>query len=241
MTKDYILQEIRRTARANGGKPLGWRRFSAETGIRESEWLGPYWARWSEALQEAGFPPNAMTSAYDDQQLLSMYADLAMELGRLPTEGDMRVKARNDPDFPHNRPFRRFGSKQQLVERLKQYCETRSDLRPVLQMCENYVPRRRAPEPPAKDNGLANFGVIYLVKSGRHYKIGRSNSAERRTYELSIKLPEPLTVVHVIKTDDPVGIEAYWHERFKAKRVRGEWFDLDSSDVAAFKRRKHFM
>ena len=82
------------------------------------------------------------------------------------------------------------------------------------------------------------IGFVYLLKAGVYFKIGRSSSFERRSRELAIQLPERAERVHVIRTDDPIGIELYWHRRFESKRKNGEWFELSSQDVKAFKRRR---
>lgn len=81
-------------------------------------------------------------------------------------------------------------------------------------------------------------GYVYLLNSGRFFKVGRTNDLGRRIYELNIQLPEKPIEVHHIKTDDPAGIEKYWHERFKDRRKNGEWFELTTEDIAAFKRRR---
>lgn len=41
--------------------------------------------------------------------------------------------------------------------------------------------------------------------------------------EIRFQLPEKIVLIHSIRTDDPSGIEVYWHKRFGAKRMQGEW------------------
>jgi hypothetical protein len=237
MDKTHILQEIKRTAEANGRVPLGSRKFASETGIKVSDWLGKFWARWSEAIREAGFAPNQLQGAYEKTDLLHKYANLTRELGRLPAKGDLRLKASHEAGFPSDATFERLGPKPELVAQLVDYCRSRNGYEEVVRLCEAYSPRRRTgPEEAGPRN--EEFGFVYLIKSGRSYKIGRTNAAGRRERELAIQLPEKVKTVHAIRTDDPVGIEAYWHKRFEAKRKNGEWFELDAADVAAFKRRK---
>jgi hypothetical protein len=54
MDREYIIAEIRRTAQEDGGVPLGRDRFTAQTGIRISDWSARFWVRWGDALLEAG-------------------------------------------------------------------------------------------------------------------------------------------------------------------------------------------
>jgi len=237
VTKAHILQEIKRMAEANNGKPVGSQRFESETGIRPSDWKGKHWARWSEALNEAGYVPNQLVTAYDVAELLGKYARLAQELGRLPASADLRLKAHNDPEFPSNSTFEKIGSKSDFVKQLREYCLARSEFNDVIELCNEYEPRKHN-DCDANLDQEEIIGFVYLMKSGRFYKIGKSNAAGRREYELAIQLPEKLKTIHVIRTDDPSGIEEYWHKRFASKRKNGEWFALDAADVKAFKRRK---
>jgi hypothetical protein len=107
--KEHILREIQRTAEANGGTPLGRARFVAETGIPEHHWRGRYWARWSEAISEAGLEPNQLQSSYIEGDLLRKLAEEIRRFGRMPTASEMKLKRRDDDTFPGVGAFERFG------------------------------------------------------------------------------------------------------------------------------------
>jgi len=233
--KQHILSEIKRTATLNGGRPLGTARFEKQTGIRVYDWAGKYWVGWGEALSEAGFAPNKLQEAYPDDAILAQLADIVRKLGHLPTSRELRLLRHNDSTVPRHGVFSRVApTKRDMVAALVSYCELNPGLDDVAAICEAAaVPD----EPATTDNGkTAVLGEVYLIKSGRHYKIGFSVSAERRTREFQIQLPDPPKRIHSIRTDDPRGVEAYWHRRFDAKRVRpdAEFFKLDASDVTAF-------
>jgi hypothetical protein len=239
MDKRHILDEIVRTAIQNGGIPLGKARFLTETGIKDADWSGKYWARWGDAVIEAGFVPNKLTQPIDESFLIQSYIELIRELGRIPVVTELRMKARQTSGFPNDKTFReRFGSKSQRNQKLVEYCESKPDFADVLAILRSS--QFDVIEPSVDDDEPIEIksGFVYLLKVSRHYKIGRSNSFERRSRELSIQLPEKAETVHVIKTDDPIGIELYWHRRFESKLKNGEWFELNALDVIAFKRRK---
>jgi hypothetical protein len=74
MGKGHILDEIRRTAKENGGSPLDRARFQQQTGITQADWFGRYWARWGDALREAGFSPNSLRGPHAEELLLERLA-----------------------------------------------------------------------------------------------------------------------------------------------------------------------
>jgi len=239
MGKAYILGEIRRTAALNGGKPLGIRKFENETGIRFTDWHGKHWVRWEDAVREAGFEPNQMNSAYDDQYLLQRYAELALELGHIPVTGELKIKRRSDPSFPSKNVFRRLGTKATLLQQLAEFCRSNRGFEKVAEWCDR---SSQTVEPQVHDESTAasNIGYVYMIKHGsrREYRIGCTDDPLRREGEIRIQLPERITPIHTILTDDRYGIEAYWHRRFAAKKKNGDWFALNQSDVNAFKRWK---
>ncbi|MBI1869096.1 MAG: GIY-YIG nuclease family protein [Methylocystis sp.] len=239
MNKQLILDHIKASAKSNGGAPPGAARFATETKIKQYHWQ-KYWPRWSDALREAGFSPNQFTQPMDEMSLIETLVEFIREVGCFPTDPQHRVKSHSTPNFPSPQTFGKLGSRNQRIARVLEYCRARDGFEDIVKICEA-TPTKEAlkSEPEPKDE--YEIGDVYLLKSGRFYKLGRSNAFGRRERELSIQLPDKSDTVHVIKTDDPVGIEAYWHKRFETKRKNGEWFELSAEDVRAFKRRKVFM
>jgi hypothetical protein len=237
MDKQHIVDEIRRTAQSNKGAPLGEMRFAKQTGIKSHDWKGRFWIRWSDALQEAGFQPNQWQAAYEDEVLFEKLIALIRELGHFPIKAEFQIKGHEDSSFPSIKAFDRLGPKHDKVAKLRAYCASRPEYADVVALCPAHSIEASDADSSETSAREEVFGFVYLLKSGRYYKIGHSNAVGRRERELAIQLPDKANTVHSIKTDDPSGIEDYWHRRFETKRKNGEWFQLDATDVKAFRRR----
>ena len=235
LSKKEILEEIKRTAGISG-RPPGAITFEKATGITTHAWH-KYWARFSDALKDAGFAPNrlALTRLYSSDFLVEKVIEVMRELKKFPTTHELFLKKSNIPDFPYRAITKRFGSKLGLVEAVKAYGKSKPAYEDILKLLPDSISEKDDEMENLDRNSIQNIGEVYLFKSGKYYKIGKTNDTVRRGSELRIQLPENLNLVHSIKTDDPSGIETYWHRRFENKRMNGEWFDLNSADIKAFK------
>lgn len=127
-----------------------------------------------------------------------------------------------------------------MAEKLLAFCQKNEGFEDVVVVCKSIVVGL-SDDIESHTPSTESDGIVYLLKSGRRYKIGFTKDLDQRIGQLAYQTSEPINKVHSIRTDDPSGIEAYWKKRFAEKCVHNEWFTLTAKDVAAFKRRKKFM
>jgi hypothetical protein len=237
--RDLILNEIRRLARLNSERPPGATVFARETGIAEHQWRGKFWARWGDALVEAGYQPNQWTERLASSGMLKSLVTVCRHYGRVPTNAEISMYRKLDSSTPPPQTIRsHFKNRAGMIVALAKFVDENEGYDDIKTMLPSELPS--SVEPPASTSQLKTAeGFVYLIQSGDFYKIGRSDDIERRFKEIRTAMPDKATLVHTIRTDDPVGIEAYWHRRFAEKRANGEWFKLTSLDISAFKKRKY--
>lgn len=229
--KATILAEIRRIAQEHG-QPPGARSFANQSGIPQSSWYGVLWPKWSDALVEAGFEPNSRQGRFESREVLRAVAEASLKRGSVLTAPEMKILRLSDPSFPNPKTVAaHFRNRAGLLEALRSFCVEEKSFSALISV----LPEAPEAQP---DASKASEGWVYLLRSGSFYKVGRSDEIERRIKEITTALPDAAELVHAIRTDDPPGIEAYWHRRFNSQRANGEWFKLDRAHIAAFRRRK---
>lgn len=125
MDKQQILNEIRRTAVANGGVPLGKKRFERETGIRDADWYGKIWPNWSDAVRDAGYSANGLKGKFESNEVLLRLVDAVREFGHFPGTGELRLKKRIDRTFPNSKVFySHFGNRDRQKRAVLNFCRS---------------------------------------------------------------------------------------------------------------------
>jgi hypothetical protein len=115
-----------------------------------------------------------------------------------------------------------------LHPRFISFCGDRADLSDVAAMCQSKAASSPLARTTARDRIVKGF--VYLKrygKSGRDWKIGKTEVVRRRHAQLESMYPGELRHSHSIPTDDPT------------KGSRGEIFRLDPADVRAFRSRDY--
>lgn len=229
--RQRVIEEIRRIAAENGGAPPGKFLFHRMTGFSQALWQGQEWLKWNDAVKEAGFVPNARTPRKDNDELLAGYAAAMRKFGRVPTNGELVAYRKSGAQLASQHTYRtHFGGKSVLLRAVKSWAGANAEWADVAAMFAS-----------TESDGIEiveDGGAVYLLKWGARYKIGCSRTPAQRTHIIARSLPGQAKLIHVIATDDPHGLEAYWHRRFAEKRKRAEWFCLTEEDVAAFRARR---
>jgi predicted Rdx family selenoprotein len=169
--KQYILDEIRRLAKASGGKPPGQNEFKNATGINKGDWFPHHWVRWGDALEEVGFPRNKFQEGFTREFLLEKLIGLIRQNKlegklRFPVEGEMLAEKKKSPDFPNAKTFhQRFGGKIQTAKAMLEYCRGRDGFEDVIKACEEVVTGGQVPSSKEKEVTVQGvLGEVYLIK-----------------------------------------------------------------------------
>lgn len=240
MDSQKILGAVKRLAVENGGEPPGERAFYSQSGLTLIHLRRAGFANYGEARERAGFGRGAMQGSYSEDELFEPLARLTRDKGRFPTKGEIDV-ARFATGTPSYSAYSRSTRRGPLRERFVEWCGSRPEFADVAELLQRHAaPPNRSPQAPSRK---LVTGFVYLLRygsTGRDFKIGCTDNVDRRESQIDMMSPTDVRRIHVIETDDPSGIERYWHERFASKRIKNkEIFRLTPEDVAAFKRRKY--
>jgi Meiotically up-regulated gene 113 len=256
MNKEWYRIKIHELAEANGGNAPGAELFYSTTNTKESGWRRKHWNdwnNWGDALEEFGFPRGKFIIGFDRTVILGQLAEFiqSLEPPRYPLVDELTRAKRRGREIPSQGAIRRqLGDRDMVISSLIEFCEGKEEFSRALEVCKSIVPVglttiHKITQECAE--GDTSRGWVYLIRAQGAYKIGCSRAPYRRAAEIANQSATGAELLHKIETDDPEGIEEYWHRRFSPKRLdglnkrSGEWFALTPDDVRAFTLRKKFM
>jgi hypothetical protein len=197
-------------------------------------------------VREAGYDPKEKMQKIPEEEVLDKLANFVIRVGHFPVHDEINVEARTTPGFPVWKTIRkRYGGMPETAAALLEFSR-RTGNTLLAELCEARLQREAllsTSTASIQAQPATKIGFVYLKYSPslRLYKIGKADNPAKRGAGISLLLPEDLVPKHEIKTDYPYILEKYWKTRFKAKKKQGEWYDLNSEDIEAFKRRREFI
>jgi len=78
-------------------------------------------------------------------------------------------------------------------------------------------------------------GTVYVIRSKYGCKIGSTKNIKSRRQLFAVKLPFSWELVYQAECENYRDIERELHQHFADKRLNGEWFDLDETDIEYIK------
>jgi hypothetical protein len=76
-----------------------------------------------------------------------------------------------------------------------------------------------------------NKGFIYIMTDGEYFKIGISSDVAKRLRGIQTNHPQKISVILSQFVKNNLELESFFHEKYKSKRVSGEWFRLDEVEL----------
>lgn len=239
-TKEDILLEIKKLAKELGHTPSA-KQFKERTGIGQYHFPKYSWSNYGELVREAGLVPNIFDKTkFKSEDLIKIFIKVIREKKKWPTRPELESKHYTNPKFPAYTTFTdRIGLTNVIAQKILDYIIDKRGYKDVNDICKIILEKYRD-EQEESDVEQGNHGWMYLIRHGNRnqYRVGKTGNLFKRLGQNRIELPEGSTPIWSIETDDITGIETYWLNRFKSKKLNADWFKLNSLDIKAFKRWK---
>ena len=235
MTKEKIIIEYKKIKKELGHKPSSTEFYKYSNVSKRM--LGKAFGScaYSKLTEACGDIPNPFSSRKSNlTEILQQYGELIRKLEKLPAivewENENLKPSVPGIEVSHNLKW------SEIPQKFYEFAKNDDKWKDIINKFFSNTSFKN--DDINTNSANQSHGHVYLLKHDNAYKIGKSFDVTRRYKEIKVQMPHDTEEIHVIETDDPSGIEAYWHNRFKDKKLKGEWFNLSREDIKAFKKRK---
>jgi hypothetical protein len=238
LTQKQIIGEYKKLKLKLGRSPKS-KEFYHETSITPYHLENAFGSNpYTKLQQEVGDEPRKFgTKGRTKDEFFQVYGKVVRDLKDIPAISTWRNRKESPRPTSYARVLKINWSQMPLA--FIDWANDKPEWADVVNICTSHC----------KENNLfsertevltTSYGYVYLIKANRkgHYKIGKTGSTGGRASQLSQLDPYDRRYEHVLETTDPFGLEKYWHQRFKDKRINidKEIFELSKEDIEAFKK-----